>query len=221
MTTKQTQGGALADNRHLPILTDRSRALEAQRFGRLTVIELVRRENGFQYWLCLCDCGNTKVIRGDSLLTGKTLSCKCLNNEIASSRATHGRGGTRLYSAWNAMKQRCHNPNSTEYHNYGGRGIIVCERWRDSFENFLADMGERPEGMSIDRIDNDGNYEPGNCRWATSAEQARNKRTNNLVTFQNRTLTVMDWARYFKIPRSTLYARVKKGLPVESLFQYE
>lgn len=140
-------------------------------------------------FLCLCNCGEYTEVALDNLRHGRVKSCGCLQREKASrSQYKHGHTGndkpTPTYMSWYNMKQRCHNPNNDVYKYYGGRGITVCDGWLDSFENFLEDMGERPEGTSIDRINNDGNYDPSNCRWTTKKEQARNrrKRVNQKLT---------------------------------------
>lgn len=153
-------------------------------YERLTVIEHIGpSKNGSVRWLCQCECGNTKIVRGDSLANGNTKSCGCLQKDIArETHTTHGHIRTdkrsREYLTWSGMKARCTNPKASNYKHYGERGITICETWLNSFKQFLEDMGERPENTSIDRIDNDGNYEPDNCRWATAAEQRSNQRRN-------------------------------------------
>lgn len=153
--------------------------LSGQRFGTWTVLRFdgVRGERRRGWWACRCDCGHEKPIRGDSLLGGRSNGCMSCKNR------THGEGysvargrSTGTYNSWVSMTGRCRNPNNIGWHLYGGRGIVVCERWA-SFENFLADMGERPEGKTLDRYpDSNGNYEPANCRWATAKEQGRHGR---------------------------------------------
>tara|TARA_R110000868_G_scaffold13848_3_gene64357 strand:- start:8415 stop:8933 length:519 start_codon:yes stop_codon:yes gene_type:complete len=155
------------------------------RFGRLLAISLAGRDNGNQcYWNCICDCGNNIKTRATCLRSGDTQSCGCLRNErIRKALNKHGESSsikkTTEYISWFGMKQRCYNTNFRQYKDYGGRGIKVCERWKESFVNFLEDMGRKPSPQhSLDRINNDGNYEPSNCRWATRSEQQNNKRNN-------------------------------------------
>lgn len=154
--------------------------LTGERFGRLIVLRDVGRYNGGVLWLCECDCGRLIRVASGKLREGVTKSCGCWRRDnmikMNKERSTHGMFNTPIYRTWNAMLQRCENPNNTAYKWYGERGIFVCERWH-KFENFLEDMGPRPEGKSIDRWpDNEGNYELGNCRWATSKEQVNNQR---------------------------------------------
>lgn len=156
--------------------------LTGRKIGGWTVVRR-HRENyrrTFAQWQCVCQCGTQRIVLANSLLTGKSKSCGCLKDTATSIRMTiHGHARrtqrTPTYTVWKGMHQRCTNPKSSVYKYYGGRGISVCARW-DNFENFLADMGERPKGLSIDRIDNDGDYQPKNCRWATQSMQVSNRR---------------------------------------------
>lgn len=160
----------------MPVLID----ITGKRFGRLVVISRAPRDgHGNDKWDCRCDCGKPTTVLGYSLRSGETKSCGCLSREITSKRATTHGLGTKApeYEAWKGLSKRCANENTKCYNRYGGRGVTVCNRWRgvDGYPNFLSDMGKKPTAEhSLDRINNDGNYEPNNCRWATKAQQARN-----------------------------------------------
>ncbi len=189
--------------------------LTGKKIGRLIVLSEVfghKHAGKHRKWLCLCDCGNKREIFQDRLVKGKTVSCGCWQREVTSLRTTtHGRSKTPLYKTWSAMIARCSNNKLPTWADYGGRGISVCDRWL-TFENFLADMGDRPfVGAEIDRVNNDGNYEPSNCRWATRLEQCSNTRANILITIDGRTQNLMQWAIDTGIAYKTLHNRLKAG----------
>ena len=190
------------------------------RVGRLIVEEFWGRDSkhGHPHYICRCDCGNTKVIARGSLLKNATKSCGCLRNE---KRFRHGGSYDNAYWSWKAMIRRCTNPSHDSYPHYGGRGIKVCDRWM-IYENFKHDMGDRPKGLSIDRIDPDGNYEPGNCKWSTSHEQSNNRRYNRIISYEGKEYTCSQLARAYGIEPSTLNMRlyrynwpIKQALGVE------
>jgi hypothetical protein len=199
----------------------RSIDLVGRRFGRLTVVGPAPKVGRHLRWTCQCECGQTKEVRGGHLMAGAIQSCGCLHREDLVERSTkHGaarRGReTPEYRVWMLMTQRCHGPGGLEDSRYGGRGIAVCGRWLHSFENFLADMGPRPSpAHSIDRIENAGDYEPGNCRWATSTEQARNTRRNRQLTYKGRTMCLAGWAVEAGLRVGTLRWRLEHDWPIE------
>lgn len=181
--------------------------------GRLTVLSRVGSDaRGQATWLCRCDCGEELVVRGSSLRNGNTRSCGCLLAGAARARRlTHGMANTPAYRSWSAIVERCCNANNPSFPRYGGRGIRVCDRWRASFEAFFADMGPRPSGTSIDRVDNLGHYEPGNCRWATPFEQQNNTSRNKRYTHNGETRTLAEWGRRYGIRAPVVNNRLLRG----------
>jgi hypothetical protein len=193
--------------------------LTGQKFGRLTAVsrapKLKSRNNR---WNCVCECGNTTTASCADLRSGHSNSCGCyMIDRIKETNTTHGQAlKTPEYNTWNLMRDRCTNPNNNRYMRYGGRGIKVCDRWLNSFENFFKDMGKRPSYKhSIDRWpNNDGNYEPGNCRWGTKKEQADNTGRNIWIEYEGRKMVQEDWARHFGICSGALARMVRiKKLP--------
>ena len=201
-----------------------------EKYGMLTVLAEVEKPKHLatqaRYWLCRCDCGNEKVFLMGALRTGNTKSCGCNKGNFCSQKALgHGhstiRNGKSLtYESWTAMRSRCNNPKQASYKNYGGRGIKICDEWNNSFEAFLKDMGERPSSQySLERIDNNGNYCPGNCKWASLVEQANNKSTNRIISFGGKTMTFAQWSRFLGIDERTLRARINRyGWSIEKAF---
>lgn len=186
------------------------------RYGRLVVLE-DGASGAHRPILCECECGIRKSIRVDHLKSGRSQSCGCLCRERNSKvHLRHGRAGIAPeYKSWSHIKGRCLNSKDRAFDRYGGRGITVCDHWMD-FAAFFEDMGSRPgPGYSIDRIDNNGNYEPGNCRWATAKEQARNKRNNRVLTFNGTAMALSAWAETNGIPYATLQMRLRAGWSIE------
>jgi hypothetical protein len=183
---------------------------EGRVFGRLTIVR--RSEMRNMYWWCQCSCGSLeKEIYRSSLISGATQSCGCIHKEVVSRASkTHGMSKTKIYRLWSMMLDRCRNPRNTFYGEYGGRGICVCESWL-KFQNFYADMGEKPEGKSLDRINNNGCYSPENCRWASRVEQARNRRNNRMVTYKGKSQSLSAWAEELNANFNTLNTRAQRG----------
>lgn len=186
--------------------------MSGRRFGRLLVLSRAESDRrGNAAWLCRCDCGKEKRILAQSLRKGATVSCGCYCIEVVSGRGRKlSAGERRSYMTWQAMTQRCSNPKSPKWHRYGERGIAICERWR-KFDNFLADMGERPKGMTLDRINNDGDYEPSNCRWATPMTQGNNRGNNRIVKVGDETMTISEASRRLGGGRSSVRYRLSNG----------
>jgi hypothetical protein len=182
--------------------------LTGQTFGRLTALEY---DSKICRWLCLCECGRKKWIFSSALTRGNTRSCGCLKSQLArEAHLTHGKSGSKVFNTWVHMRDRCFNPKSKFYKDYGGRGITVCERWL-VFENFYADMGDPAEGaerISLDRKDNNGDYELGNCRWATQKMQTDNQRRSRFHEYQGESHTLNDWAKIKGVSYKQLRQRV-------------
>jgi len=195
--------------------------LTGMTFGRLSVRGYVGRVGYNNTWHCTCECGNTCHVSGGNLKSGHTQSCGCLQKEEASKASTtHGKTKSPEYRIWFGMKKRCLDKDCENYHNYGGRGIAVCERWANSFEAFFLDMGSRPTAKhSIERNDNNGNYEPGNCRWATPIEQANNKRSTVLIDINGVAKPLSVLAREHGLDRSVVVSRIARNESADSLFR--
>lgn len=189
-------------------------------FGRLTVLGHL----GKGKWLCRCCCGKEISCITNRLKIGKTKSCGCLRSDVSSTiRLKHGNKRKTFcspeYTSWVKMKRRCLNSKDRAYHDYGGRGITICQRWIDSFEDFLADMRQRPKGRSLGRIDNDGNYCPENCRWETTKQQARNKRDSRFFSVDGVTRHLQEWSELTGIGEGTLRFRLNSGLEGRELIR--
>jgi hypothetical protein len=217
-----------------PDIDKRKDALaEGLKFGRLVVLTRVEVNDSTRrlHYKCKCDCGNETTVMGYTLLAGATRSCGCLQREHAArcqpalAKATIRHGAMigvssgeaqdpmrfRAHNIWRGMLRRCYDPRTVGYKGYGARGISVCERWRDSFLNFIADMGLPQANQSIERENNNDNYHPGNCRWASSFEQMNNIRSNRLITLDGKTMTVSQWARERGMPINKVFKRLNRG----------
>lgn len=189
--------------------------LTGQRFGRLVVQSFSHKDKHRHImWNCLCDCGNTVIANTHTLISGDSQSCGCLRKEVSAHHATtHGLRHTELYHVWALMIQRISNPNCIGYSNYGGRGITVCDEWRNDFRVFYdwAISHGYQKGLSIDRMDVNGNYCPGNCRWATRKEQANNTRKTVWIEYDGQLMTITEAAERYNIPRSLVAGRIQRG----------
>ncbi len=186
-------------------------------YGGWTVLAFSHRDRrSKKHWVCRCECGIQRPVAESNLKREGSHSCGC---RFLASITKHGAlkngGRSGTWTTWNGMIQRCYNPRHKEFHNYGARGISICERWRYDFAAFLADMGEKPPDKTIDRIDNNGNYEPGNCRWATDREQTRNKRVNVFYTHDGASLVIADWAVRLGVKKVTIRTRMRRGWTFE------
>lgn len=185
--------------------------LRGQRFGRWFVLEETNeRKCGSVMWLCKCDCGTVRTVSSNSLRMGKSLSCGCYNRDVTTK---HGMGRTRLHGIWGNMRYRCQNPHAINAERYVDRGIKVCDEWANNFEAFAkwALANGYSDELSLDRIDNNGNYESSNCRWATLKEQGRNKRNNVMITYKGESHCLSEWAEITNQPRARLQMRHHRG----------
>lgn len=192
--------------------------LDGQSFGRLTVLsKSAPARDGRSRWDCRCACGTLKTITGSALSQGSTRSCGCLQREtIGNIRRIHGRSFTHEYYCWSSARDRCVNPNNKRFHRYGGRGITMCEDWAGSFAVFFRDIGPADEPrMTLERIDNDRGYEPGNVRWATFREQANNTVRNHNLTYLGRTMSISAWEREIGVQYGMVKHRIHRGWSVE------
>ena len=195
--------------------------LTGQRFGRLTVLRRAENRGRRVYWFCACDCGETREILGQNLRNGRVTSCGCWNREKAALRmkqnkTTHGLSKTRLYKIWIKMRERCEAKDERRFRLYSGRGIRVCSEWSDflAFKNWAESHGYR-EDLELDRINNDGNYCPENCRWTTRTVQVRNRRNTAVETINGETKSVAEWSEIFGYPYYIGQSRHRRGIPLD------
>ncbi len=197
--------------------------ITGKRFGRWTVLEFAEaiKYGSRKMWLCRCDCGVEKRVNGTQLKSGGSVSCGCYRKQCGGiTNLQHGMSKSGTYFSWKSMIARCTNPKIQNYKMYGGRGIKVCHRWM-KFANFLADMGIRPQGKTLDRFPNpNGNYESENCRWATPTEQTNNRSYTHWITFNGETLNVKQWSERLGIKHMTLHGRVSRGWSIERAFNH-
>lgn len=207
----------------------RKKMMHGMRFGRLVVVSEAPSVKGRAMWLCQCDCGQIRTVAGSHLRNGNTTSCGCLQKEKTidnnKARSTHGMCRTHIHRIWLHIKDRCGNEKCKSYMNYGGRGITICDEWKDDFQTFYDYVSKLPhfeeEGYSIDRINNDGNYEPGNVKWSTTKEQANNKRSNRVLEAFCEKHTVAEWSEKLGISDKTIMSRLRRGLSAEDALKIE
>ena len=195
------------------------------KFGRLTVLKEIEKNKNLRTFECVCECGNKKIVFKKYLKNGETKSCGCLKKEYLKNKTIglkHGMSRTKFYKMYDSIKKRCLNKNNKDYKNYGGRGIKICEEWLNkengfiNFYNWSMENGYK-EGLSIDRINNNGNYEPKNCRWITNKEQQRNTRNNVFLTYKGETHCLAEWAEILNLTHSCIKGRHSRNLPIEKI----
>lgn len=189
-----------------------------QKFNKLLVLRRLPNQGKKVMWECKCDCGNLTQVLTSNLKCGRTKSCGCLRiSKLVSRSTTHNQRHTKLYEVWKTMKQRCFNPNCDSYKNYGARGITIYSDWKDNFNSFYewSISNGYQDGLTIDRIDFNGNYEPSNCRWVDRLTQANNTRTNVFIEFNNEVHTIAEWSRIYNIKQSVLSDRLRRGWSIE------
>lgn len=178
------------------------------RFGKWTALSYVSLQNGRGKWRCKCSCGTERLIWGNDLTHGRTTNCGCV-------RRLHGMTASREFETWTSMRKRCFRKANDNYKNYGGRGITICKRWRNSFANFYADMGPKPPNAQLDRINNDGHYSPENCRWVTPKQNANNRCDNRRITHNGQTKTLAEWSASLGGHNHLVGLRLKQGWPID------
>lgn len=200
--------------------------LKNQKFGRLRALNYEYSKHKKHYWKCECDCGNNVIVCASQLSSGKTKSCGCLRKEVAKQTAmqthtTHGLTRTKIYNIWSGIKKRCYKENYVHYKNYGGRGITVCEEWKNDFINFYnwAIENGYKDNLTIDRINVNGNYEPSNCRWITIKEQQNNKRNNIFLTHNGTTKSIYEWSKITGIKYCTIWWRHKNNWDINKILE--
>lgn len=197
--------------------------LTGMRFGRLMALSYEKKKSGNRkriFWLCRCDCGKTSIVHSDVLTRNVVKSCGCLRAEVTRKRSLRHGGSVgykecKEYKAWSHAKSRCYNPNDLKYKNYGARGIKMCDKWLNDYNAFWEDMGKCPDGLTLDRIDVHGNYEPSNCHWATSMVQGRHRTDNVWITYKDKTMIQSDWAREMKSDVRIFNKLWKKGCTMD------